>query len=651
MPRSIRACGSGEAMSRAGSPVARRIAWPLAGLGLIVLLALLAPWIAPYDPVKMDLPRRLSLPSAGHWLGQDEFGRDVVSRLVWGARASLAVAIMSALIAGVIGTTLGLLGGYFRGFVEVMTVRLADVVLSFPPILLALLIVTLAGPGEKTLIAVLSLLYAPGFTRVAYGEVLSARELEYVEAARAAGAGPFRILARTVLPNVLPPLLVQLSLTVAAAIVIESGLSFLGLGGVPPQPSWGLMIRGARATMEQNWLLLLWPCLALVVTILLVNRLCDALRDAFDPRVGALMPAASLGQALAGPLAPRPEGDPPAPNPREPLIQVVDLETRFETPAGPIRPVDGVTFTIRRGETVALVGESGSGKSLTGLSIIGLVPRPAGRISRGAVHFTGRDGVSRDLVRLSGQELESVRGNEIAMIFQEPMTSLNPVYRVGDQIEEAVRRHRRVGASEARVVAVAMLARVGIPDPLRRADDFPHQLSGGMRQRAMMAMALACEPKLLIADEPTTALDVTIQAQILDLLRRLRADPTQPLGMLFITHNFGVVAEIADRVLVMYAGKIVEEADVRDIFRAPRHPYTKGLLASMPRPGASERPSAEREPLASIPGQVPSLASLPAGCAFAPRCMLADDRCRAEAPILAAIAPGHRSRCHRWREL
>ena len=256
---------------------------PIAGVVVILLVAVLAPVLAPHDPVRMDVSHRLARPSAGHALGQDEYGRDVLSRLIWGARVSLTVAIGSALIAGGIGVTIGLFGGYFRGAVELFTVRVTDVVLSFPPILLALLVVTLLGPGAATLTLVLSILYVPGYARVTYGEVLSARAHEYVEAARSAGAGTPRILARTILPNVAGPILVQFSLTVASAMVVESGLSFLGLGVVPPAPSWGLMIRGARGTMEHNWLLLLWPCLALVLAILAVNRLCDALRDVFDP--------------------------------------------------------------------------------------------------------------------------------------------------------------------------------------------------------------------------------------------------------------------------------------------------------------------------------------------------------------------------------
>jgi len=639
----------------------RRLSWPLGLVGLIVLVALLAPLIAPHDPVTMDVANRLAEPSWAHWLGQDEYGRDVLSRLIWGARVSLAVAITSALIAGTFGVAIGLIGGYFGGLAELFTVRLTDVILSFPPILLALLVVTLLGPGAGTLTLVLSILYVPSYARVTYGEVLSARALEYVEAARAAGAAAPRILLRTILPNIFGPILVQFSLTVASAIVIESGLSFLGLGVVPPAPSWGLMIRGARGTMEHNWTLLVWPCAALVATILGINQLCDAMRDVLDPRTAsqprpkllaklaeaalAFPQARGAAQALAGAAAD------PAP---ETVLEVRDLRTQFFTVEGAVKAVDGVSFEVRRGETLAVVGESGSGKSVTGLSILGLVPQPAGRIVGGEVLFRDRDGAMRDLVTLDETALQAVRGDQIAMVFQEPMTSLNPVWRVGEQIAEAVVRHRRVSRAEARAVALAMLETVGIPDAAARIDDFPHQLSGGMRQRAMIAMALSCDPQLLIADEPTTALDVTIQAQILDLLRRLRQESashgaTGGMSILFITHNFGVVAEMADRVLVMYAGRVVEQADVRAIFRRPRHPYTKGLLASIPQPGdAAAAAPGERATLNAIPGTVPSLRDLPPGCVFAPRCELAEEACRAVEPDLAEIAPGHFSRCRRW---
>jgi len=319
-----------------------------------------------------------------------------------------------------------------------------------------------------------------------------------------------------------------------------------------------------------------------------------------------------------------------------PLLEVTDLRTYFETEDGVARAVDGVSFAIERGEVLGIVGESGSGKSVTSLSIMGLIPEPPGRIMPGSsIRLRGRD-----LVGLPPSEMRRIRGNDIAMIFQEPMTSLNPVYPVGDQIAEAVRVHRPVSKRDARARAVELLRLVGIPAPEQRAADYPHQLSGGMRQRVMIAMALACEPDLLIADEPTTALDVTIQAQILELLAGLR----ERLGMaiLLITHDLGVVAEVCDRVVVMYAGRVMEQGSVRQIFENPRHPYTRVLLRAIPRLG--ER----TDRLAVIPGNVPSPAEWPHGCRFHPRCPYGWELCVQAEPELFDAAPGHGSRC--WLE-
>jgi peptide/nickel transport system ATP-binding protein len=316
------------------------------------------------------------------------------------------------------------------------------------------------------------------------------------------------------------------------------------------------------------------------------------------------------------------------------LLELRALRTTFAGEAGEFPAVDGVSFSIAAGRTLGIVGESGSGKSVTALSIMGLVPSPPGRIAGGEVLF---DGV--DLLKLDAAALGERRGNQLAMIFQEPMTSLNPAFTIGDQIAETIRRHRHVGKREARAETIDMLRRVRIPAPERRVDDYPHKLSGGMRQRAMIAMALACGPKLLIADEPTTALDVTIQAQILDLLRQLR-DETGTAIML-ITHDLGVVAELAHEVIVMYAGKVMERAPVATLFEAPQHPYTIGLLASIP------PLEGEVRRLASIDGAVPSPVAFLEGCRFHPRCPFAIERCRSEEPPLAEIAPDQAVAC--WR--
>ncbi len=318
------------------------------------------------------------------------------------------------------------------------------------------------------------------------------------------------------------------------------------------------------------------------------------------------------------------------------LLEIDNLQTHFRTPDGVNRAVDGVSFHVEAGETLAVVGESGCGKSVTAMSVLRLIPAPPGKIA-GAIRFQGKD-----LLQLSEPEMRAIRGNDISMIFQEPMTSLNPVLTVGRQIGETLRLHQGLDKAAAEQRAIEMLTLVGIPEPARRVREYPHQLSGGMRQRVMIAIALACNPKLLIADEPTTALDVTIQAQILDLMRDLKH--RVGAAIVLITHDLGVVAEVAERVVVMYAGRKVEEAAVGPLFRNPRHPYTQGLLGAVPKLGSSLTGTETK--LSEIPGLVPSLKQRIEGCVFASRCPLATDLCRQAAPALEEKAPGHIAACH-----
>ena len=597
-----------------------RLPWPAIACVLgIGLLAIAAPFLGLASPVAMDVAHRLSGSTAAHWLGQDEYGRDVLTRLVWGARVSLTVAFAASALSCIAGTALGVAGGFLRGAMEVLALRAIDVLLCFPPLLLALLVVTLAGPGAATLVPVLALVYLPGFVRVAYAGVLTARSQDYVEAVRVLGAGPVRIMWRTILPNIGGPVLVQFSLSAASAIVLESGLSFLGLGVVPPAPSWGLMIGAARATMVQAPLLLLWPCLALTLTILTMNALCDGLRDAVDPHPGPLRGRRRLHEFLLPGLLP-PSGD---------IVDIQGLTVRLDTAQGSISPVREVSLRIAAGETLALVGESGCGKSLTGLAISGLLPGAA-RVVAGSVRLEGTE-----LLSLSEPALRRLRGGALAMVFQDPSSSLNPVHRVGEQIAEAIRAHRP--RADARTETLSLLRRVGLPDPERRLAAYPHELSGGMRQRVMIAIAIANAPRLLIADEPTTALDVTIQAQILDLLAELRRE--SGMAMLFVTHSLPVVAEIADRVAVMYAGEIVEQGPTAAVFADPLHPYTAALLRSAPGEDGAQP--------VGIAGVVPSPFALPPGCAFAPRCPRRVADCVAGRPALVELRPGRVVRCIR----
>jgi peptide/nickel transport system ATP-binding protein/oligopeptide transport system ATP-binding protein len=320
-----------------------------------------------------------------------------------------------------------------------------------------------------------------------------------------------------------------------------------------------------------------------------------------------------------------------------PLLQVNDLKTFFDTDDGVVRAVDGVSFSALEGRTLGIVGESGCGKSMTAYSILRLVPQPPGRIAGGEILFRGRN-----LLALSDAEIRQIRGNDIAMIFQEPMTSLNPVFTVGEQIAEAIRLHRQAGRREAWDRSVELLGAVGIPLPEQRAKSYPHELSGGMRQRAMIAMAISCDPALLIADEPTTALDVTIQAQILDVLRRLQEE--RGMSLILITHDLGIVAEMAHEVMVMYAGQVVEHAEVNALFTAPRHPYTQGLLHSVPVMTDDDRR------LSTIEGVVPDPARYPEGCRFEPRCDYRDSGCSQPQPLRSAT-DGHLTRCHKWEQI
>jgi peptide/nickel transport system permease protein len=608
----------------------RRLPWlPIAAVAAIVLVALAAPLLGLPDPTAIDVANRLASPSGEHLLGQDEHGRDVLSRLVWGARVSLAVAVTAAAIACILGTALGVIGGYLRGVAEFLTIRAMDVVLCFPPLLLALLVVTLLGPGAGTLIPVLAIVYLPGFTRVAYSGVLQVRSLDYVEAMRALGASRSRIMLQTILPNIGGPVLVQFSLAIASAIVLESGLSFLGLGVVPPAPSWGLMIGAARATMGQQPLLLLWPCLALSLTILAMNALCDGLRDAVDPRPSVRTARRrTVDRLLPGLLPDRAPADPAA------VLDVRGLTVEIETPGVALRPARDVSLRVPEGGTLAIVGESGSGKSVTSLAVAGLLPPNAQPVA-GEAWLE-----DRELLRLPEPTLRRLRGHDFAMVFQDPSTSLNPVHRVGDQIAEAILAHHPISRRKAAARAVELLKRVGIADPERRARAFPHELSGGMRQRVMIAIAIANDPKLLIADEPTTALDVTIQAQVLELLADLQRE--RGMALVFITHSLPVVAEIAHDVAVMYAGEIVEQGPTDQVFAAPLHPYTAALLRSAP---VEDGPAPE-----GIPGTVPPPAALPPGCVFAPRCARHQPKCDAAPPPLIPAMAGRATRCIRWNE-
>ncbi|HXQ44405.1 MAG TPA: dipeptide ABC transporter ATP-binding protein [Acidimicrobiales bacterium] len=613
----------------------------------VIVMAIAAPLLAPDGPNTQNLLFINAGPSGAHWLGTDDLGRDILSRLIFGARPPLRAAFQIVGGALVLAVPLALVAGFLRGWVDTVVMRAMDALFSFPPLVLALTVAALLGPNLNDASIAIAIVFVPSFVRLIRGEVIAVREENYVEAARATGVAPGRLIRTHILPNVASPLIIQAALALGYAILIDAGLSFLGVGEQPPTASWGLMLTEAYQSIFQSPLTLVYPGLAILLTVLAFNLVADGLRDALGrERFGAKPSSRHAGPRRALRIAARAvratddgQSPPTDGQPTPELLTVEHLRVEFATRDGWLPVVDDVGFGVLPGRTLGLVGESGSGKTVSALAIMGLLPRRESRVPVGSVHFAGMD-----LTRLSAERMRRIRGNDIAMIFQEPMTSLNPAFTVGNQIAEQVRAHREVGRAEAWARAVDMLDQVGIPDPGRRARDYPHAFSGGMRQRVMIAMALSCEPKLLIADEPTTALDVTTQAQILELLASLQQQ--RQMALIFVTHDLGVIADIADEVVVMYAGQVAERTAVAELFDRPRHPYSEALLASMPQlapPGSA---------LKVIAGQVPRPDEVVAGCRFGPRCDYATDQCRAGpvALVPATTSPGL-VRCVRQNDL
>jgi peptide/nickel transport system ATP-binding protein len=613
----------------------------------LVLVAIFAPLLAPYDPDQQDLLNTLGGSSGAHWLGTDDLGRDTLSRLIYATRLSLRATLQTMLIAVVIAVPIGLIAGYFRGWVDTVISRVVDAMFTFPPIVLALSIVALLGPNLTNLSLAIAIVFIPGLVRLVRGQVLGVREEVFIEASRSVGAGPVRILRTHIFPNVASPVIVSVSQSFGYILLTEAGLTFLGLGERPPAASWGGMLQRAYQSVFVAPWQLVWPGLLIALTVLAFNLLGDGLRDALGrdnvrlSRRKQRKAARARRDPARARQAFRDEVDEltgATAAPSGPLLEVENLAVEFLTPDGWLRVVEDVSFTVRAGATTGLVGESGSGKSVSVLAVMGLLPRGQARIAAGSVRLGGRD-----LLAMSEDEIRRIQGSEIAMIFQEPMTSLNPAFTIGNQIAESVRAHRKVSKQDAWRRAVETLELVGIPDAAQRVNEYPHNFSGGMRQRAMIAMALACDPKILIADEPTTALDVTIQAQILDLLRRLQHE--LGMGIVFVTHDLGVVADLCDEVTVLYAGQTVEHAEVADLFARPRHPYTAALMESMPQaapPG---------DHLRVIPGTVPRPDEMPAGCRFHPRCAHAEARC-IDTPVTVTALDGTAVvRCLRADEL
>ena len=603
----------------------------LVGLATVVGLALLAPLVAPHDPYVQSPARGLLPPaweprgSADFPLGTDSLGRDVASRLVYGARVSLFISVIAALLGSLLGVTLGAVAGFAGRWVDAAFMRLGDVQLAFPFVLLAISV--LGASAERTPLHLIVVLGIPSwifYARVVRSRVLAEKEKDYVRAAEALGASPVRRLVRYILPNVwqvVPPITM---LDMGFIVIVESMLSFIGLGLNPPTPSWGSMLAEGRQYMIVSPWLPILPGLAILVSVFSINLLADGMADVLDPR--------SSGRTFRRrPLATTFSSTRSAE--RQPLLRVRDLAVEFPFPSRTVAAVRGISFDVERGQAVGIVGESGSGKSVTALSIMQLLESP-GRVTAGQILFDGQD-----LARASDATLARIRGRRIAMVFQDPTASLNPVLRIGTQLGESLDRRSGLARQAASAHLRESLVSVGIGDPDRILRAYPFQLSGGMNQRVMIAMAINSRPDLLIADEPTTALDVTTQAQILDRLQGFKRE----LGtsIILISHDIALVAGFADVLVVMYAGRVAEVGPSREVLAGPSHPYTKALLESAPRAGL-----AVGSRLRAIPGELPDPARIPPGCPFADRCRFVMDICRREDPPVFKVGTDHGAACH-----
>jgi len=611
-------------------------------IAAIILGALLAPVLAPHSPLFQEANG--GGPSASHWMGLDSANRDIFSRLLYGARWSLIIGLGATALALVVGATIGAIAATSRKWFDETLMRVLDVVMAFPGIALAAVLVAVFGGGIQVLVFAIAFLYTPSVARVVRANVLAQYGEDYVDAERIIGARTPHILLKHVAINCAAPILVYCTVMVAEAIVFEASLSFIGAGVRPPNPSWGSVIAdGRNLVLLGGWWATVFPGLLILITVLSLNILAEGISDAWAAPASRQMPGGKRpheGDALeqatpgTGEITELPglaeaalrltERARPLPG-GAPVLQVKDLALGFEGRHNGVDIIDGISFEVRPGEVLGLVGESGCGKSLTALTIMGLQPRGA-RI-RGEILF---DADGRDLLKLSRSARRRLLGHDMAMIYQDALSSLNPAMTIKAQLKQVIRRGGRRSATE-------LLELVGL-DPARTLSAYPHELSGGQRQRVLIAMALSRDPKLIVADEPTTALDVTVQAQVIELLLRLRAE--LGFALILVSHDLALIADVTDRVAVMYGGQIVETGVTATLVGAPAHHYTRGLLGAV----LSLEAGAQR--LTQIRGVVPSPADFPAGCRFADRCPMATEVCRTQAPPLVGEGRQHEVACH-----
>ncbi|WP_245679620.1 dipeptide/oligopeptide/nickel ABC transporter permease/ATP-binding protein [Actinomadura hibisca] len=588
-----------------------------AGLVLIVLLGIVAPWIWGDDATRLTGAAREGA-SAAQWLGTDALGRDVLARTLVATRLTLLMTAAATAVAGVLGVLLGTAVWVAGRRVREAGLRLIDVMVSYPAVILALVVAAILGAGRVAAVIGIGIAWTPAFARLTANLAASVAGRDFVATARLLGVPPHKLLTRHLLPNIAEPLLVLLSVAFAGTLTALSGLSFIGLGVQPPSYDWGALLNTGLEALYTNPAEALGPAVAITLTGVLAGFIGDGLAAGLDPRGAAAVRAARRRTKTAKPTPP----------PADALLVVDDL--RVSLPDG-TDLVAGVSFHVRPGEIVGVVGESGSGKSLTAMAVAQLLP----------------DGLDVQAATLRLDDLDLLAdaeprrlATEIGVVYQDPSASFNPALRLGGQLTEVLRRHRGVGKAEARKRATDALDSVRVTRPAARLRQHPHELSGGMRQRAMIASALLTGPRLLVADEPTTALDVTVQAEVLALLREI--NERDGTAMLFISHDIGVIGTLCHRVLVMYGGRIVEELTAADLSAGrARHPYTRALLAATPRLDA-----ADGEPLATIPGRPPAPDARPAGCPFAGRCTEELPDCATTPPPVAVFGADHRAACH-----
>ncbi|WP_119697636.1 dipeptide/oligopeptide/nickel ABC transporter permease/ATP-binding protein [Microbacterium halotolerans] len=538
-------------------------------IAVVMLVGLLADLIAPYGPNESDLTRLFEHGGGGHLLGTDGAGRDVVSLLIYGARSSLIGAAIAVCVSAAIGVPTGLIAGYFGRWFDTVGMWVSSAVLALPGIVILLAFRASVSSSMWAAMLVFGVLLSPSFFVLVRAAVRSVRNELYVDAARVSGVSDARIIARHVFTVVRAPIVIQAAMVAALGLVIQAGLEFLGLGD-RNTPSWGQSLNEGFQNIFRADHLILWPGLALGITIAAFALFANAVRDVLD--------AAEASRPSTGPSQSAPAHESAVPAKAGDLLSIRDLRVAFGKGDSSPEVVRGVDVDVDSGRVIGLVGESGSGKTQTALAVLGLLP-DGGRVSAGHI--------SIDTQRMTIDERIRLLGGSIGYIPQEPMSNLDPAFTIGSQLTEPLRRHLRLSRREARERALALLERVGLPDPVRVMGAYPHQISGGMAQRVLIAGAVSCEPRLLIADEPTTALDVTIQAEILDLLRDLQQE--KGMGLLIVTHDFGVVADICDEVYVMQAGRIVEHRPCDVLFSDPQHNYTKALLGASLEGGPSRR--------------------------------------------------------------